>query len=197
MEQLNNTIKQNQEDVIDLRKLVFKYLRKWYWFVLSVVLCCALGVFYILRQNPSFQVTSTVMIRTDEPDLGSIPGMDMLQSLGLGSGSRIVESELYIINSQTLMRQVIQTLDIQTDYYKKDGLRYKEQYPSSDVRVQFPVLFTDTMKKSLRFTLTRRADDYKIKMEYGSSRSDFEETYIVEDLRSPIQTPFGVFSFDE
>ena len=115
MEQLNNTIKQNQEDVIDLRKLVFKYLRKWYWFVLSVVLCCALGVFYILRQNPSFQVTSTVMIRTDEPDLGSIPGMDMLQSLGLGSGSRIVESELYIINSQTLMRQVIQTLDIQTN----------------------------------------------------------------------------------
>lgn len=200
MEQLNNTnntIKQNQEDVIDLRRLVFKYLRKWYWFVLSVVLCCALGVFYILRQNPSFQVTSTVMIRTDEPDLGAIPGMDMLQNLGLSSGSRVVESELYIINSQTLMRQVIQTLDIQTDYYKKDGLRYKEQYPSSDVRVQFPVLFTDTMKKALRFTLIRRADDYKIKMEYGSSRSDFEETYIVEDLRSPIQTPVGVFSFEE
>lgn len=198
MEQLNNnTIKQNQEDVIDLRKLVFKYLRKWYWFVLSVVLCCALGVFYILRQNPSFQVASTVMIRTDEPDLGSIPGIDMLQNLGLSTGSRVVESELYIINSQTLMRQVIQTLDIQTDYYKKDGLRYTEQYPSSDVRVQFPVLFTDTMKKALRFTLIRRADDYKIKMEYGSSHSDFEETYIVEDLRSPIQTPFGVFSFDE
>lgn len=196
MEQLNNNIKHNQEDVIDLRRLVFKYLKKWYWFVLSVILCCGLGVFYIMRQNPSFQVTSTVMIRTEEPDLGSLPGISMLQNLGIASGSRVVESELYIFNSQTLMRQVVQTLDIQTDYYKKDGMRYKEQYPSSDVRVNFPVLFADTMRRSLNFKIIRRANDFKIKMKYGG-RSGIVETYFVEDLRSPLQTPIGVFSFEE
>lgn len=191
---LNKKPQTPTEDIIDIHALLTSYLKKWHWFVVSVILFCALGVCYILCKNPEYQVSSTVMIRTDEPDLGSLPGMDMLQSFGIGGSSRIIESELYILNSQNLMRQVIHDLDIQTQYLKKKNLRYIEQYPSSDVRMVYPPLFTDTMRYHLRFTLTKRASNYKVHFRYGKKIRD---TYYLENLSDSLITPVGTFVFSE
>lgn len=179
---------------IDLHALLVRYLKKWYWFVLSGIVWLSLGVLYILCKNPEFQVSSTVMIRTEENKLSAIPGIDMLQSFGFGGGGRVVESELYILNSQTLMGQVIDDLDIQTRYRKKKGMRYIEQYPSSDVRMVYPPLFTDTMNYHLRFVVSKRANDYKVRFKYGRKLRD---SFIIKDLSDSVSTPVGTFRFKE
>lgn len=179
---------------IDLHALLVRYLKKWYWFVLSGIVWISLGIFYILCKNPEFQVGSTVMIRTEESKLSALPGMDMLQSFGFAGGGRVVESELYILNSQNLMGQVIDDLDIQTRYRKKKGLRYIEQYPSSDIRMVYPPLFTDTMNYHLRFVVSKRANDYKVRFKYGRKLRD---SFVIKDLSDSICTPVGTFSFKE
>ncbi len=179
---------------IDLHAMLVRYMKKWYWFVLSVIVWISLGVFYILCKNPEFQVSSTVMIRTEDNKFASFPGMDMLQTFGLGGSSRIVESELYILNSQTLMGQVIEDLDIRTRYRKKKGMRYIEQYPSSDIRMVYPPLFTDTMHYHLRFVVSKRANDYKVRMKYGKLLRD---SYSLQSLSDSLCTPIGTFRFSE
>ena len=179
---------------IDLHAMLVRYMKKWYWFVLSVIVWISLGVFYILCKNPEFQVSSTVMIRTEDNKFASFPGMDMLQTFGFGGSSRIVESELYILNSQTLMGQVIEDLDIRTRYRKKKGMRYIEQYPSSDIRMVYPPLFTDTMHYHLRFVVSKRANDYKVRMKYGKLLRD---SYSLQSLSDSLCTPIGTFRFSE
>ena len=182
------------DEIIDLHALIVRYLRKWPWFVVSVFIWCTLGVFYILCKNQEYQVESTMMLRTNEAELGSIPGMDMLRSFGFGGSSRVVESELYVLNSQNLMRQVITDLDIQTRYRKKKQLRYIEQYPSSDIRMVYPATFTDTMHYHLRFTITKRRHDYKVHFRYGRK---LRASYCINSLSDSVCTPVGTFKFIE
>ena len=104
----NNNLgkEQTQNDTIDLREIILKYLHKWYWFVLSVVCCIILAVFYIMRQNPEFSVSATLMLRSDN-SLGGGTQLGVLSSLGVVGGDKLAEEELYIINSMSTMRRVI------------------------------------------------------------------------------------------
>ena len=43
-----NGFQQQDDDSIDLKKIIFKFLRNWYWFVLAVVI--ALGLAYVYKQ---------------------------------------------------------------------------------------------------------------------------------------------------
>ena len=119
--------------------------RKWHYNCLLVCVACILmakfrfgrattlllltktycsRVFYILRQNPEFSVNATLLLRSDNNSSSGLLGssqLGMLESFGVLGGNKLAEEELYIINSMTTMQQVIQTLGIQTEYYKKDG----------------------------------------------------------------------------
>ena len=48
---MDNNIKSNlngnNNDVINLRELMLKYLKKWYWFVLAVIIAFILAFVYI------------------------------------------------------------------------------------------------------------------------------------------------------
>ncbi len=195
----NNNLgkEQTQNDTIDLREIILKYLHKWYWFVLSVVCCIILAVFYIMRQNPEYSVSATLMLRSDNNSLGGGTQLGMLASLGVVGGDKLAEEELYIINSMSTMRQVIQTLGIQTEYYKKQGMTYKEQYPKPDLSINYPPQFTDTLRYASTISLQKRAKDYKVKVKYAEKRKTKRATYYIDDISKPFATFIGDISFTE
>lgn len=198
MSENNNSLSKGQSnnDVIDLREIFFKYLHKWYWFVLSIACCIALAVLYIMRQNPQYAVNATLLLRSNNNNPTNMFGssqLGMLESFGVFSGNKLAEEELYIINSTSTMRQVIQTLGIQTEFYKKDGLTYKEQYPKPNLQIDYPLQFTDTLRKISKIQLHKRTKDYKIKVEYG----DAKKTYYIENISKPFPTIIGNISITE
>ena len=76
-----------QENEMDLAKIfVFCkeiFLRKWYWFLLSVVVCLAAGYFYYESQPRVYQ-RQAVMLIEDAESAGS----------AMGGGSRRVRSNM-------------------------------------------------------------------------------------------------------
>ncbi len=197
MAEMNNQNNTQQQDVIDIRELIMTCLRNWYWFVLSVAVCVGVAVLYIFSTTPKFYVSSSIMIRLSD-DGGGAAAMAGLPSeltgmVGLGSVEQVAD-QLEILNSRTVMRGVIEDLNIQTSYRKQEGLRWFEQYPTRDLTIVYPPLFTDTMRFGVNIELEKRKKDYKIKVEYGE---DYSSKHKVTSLADPIETCLGTIYFQE
>ena len=189
---MNNLNTDHQQDTINLRELILHHLKYWYWFVVSVVLCLGAGVLFYSSKTPVYNVSSTLLIRsTDENGMGQMPQVDMLSMMGLGATKQVTD-ELAIINSRYVMEQSIRDLGLQTEYRKKDKLRWVGQYPIQDVQVVYPECFTDTMRKTVKIKLSCVRDGYKINVKYGRFQ---KSKHKVNTLAEPLSTCIGTICF--
>ena len=62
MSQISNSGVEASKDV-NLNELVKPFLRKWWWFILSVLAFLALAIFVIKTSTPVYSVQSTVLIK--------------------------------------------------------------------------------------------------------------------------------------
>ena len=184
---------QKQQDIqeFDYIRLLFHCLHYWYWFVLCVAVCVGLAILYVQTMTNVYSVSSTIMIRTDNNMSRSSLQTDMMELMGYQT-SKIIGDEIQIMASHNIMEQAVRALNLQTEYRKKDGLRWVGQYPNPDVLLIFE---SETIEKIGRIDLElqRTECDYVLKVDYRD-----EETIIhADNLQEPIQTPAGALRFSE
>jgi capsular exopolysaccharide synthesis family protein len=204
---LNATIKNNEivnvhttrtssnisnADSLNLQDLLFKYLAKWYWFVISVILCFSIAYIYLKITNPNYLVQTSILLRKDASGSGLLD-MSMLELGMSGGASKEVEDEIQVLTSKTLTRKVIQELNVGTEYYVKKGLRFEEAYPLVPIKLIVPQLFNDTTKSPANFDIKHTADGYDIKFTWGI----IKEKYQISDMSKSIITPIGIFRFTQ
>ncbi len=185
----------SKQDTINVRELLLRYLKRWYWFVLSVAICVGIGVLVFFSKTAVYNVSSTLLIRsTDENGMGQMPQVDMLSMMGLGSAKQVAD-ELAIINSRYVMEQSIRELGLQTEYRKKKKMRWVGQYPKQDVQVVYPECFTDTMRKTVAMELKSTKDGYSLKVKYGGLLNGRSSKSKFGSLGDTINTCIGNISF--
>lgn len=173
---------------IDVRALLVRILKKWYWIVLSCAVCGALGLYYYMSQTKKFKVDGSIMIRTSEEGL---PQNEILQMMGMG-GSKKIEDEVAILTSRDIILQVIKDLDIQSEYRYKDGLRWIGQYPKHDLTVVYAPVFVDTTSTGASIDIKVRKNDYVVKVK---TRRFHKSKHVVQDITKPFMTCAGEISF--
>jgi capsular exopolysaccharide synthesis family protein len=180
-----------ENDVIDIRELIKKYLRNWHWFVISVVFCFIVAFLYLKIIHNKYQVQTTILLRNQNstPELSNL---NMFNGIGMLGVSKEVEDEIQVLSSKTLVRQVIDSLNLGTEYYLKNGLRYDEVYPVSPVHIFVSKNFNDTLKHKVILVLSPTSKGYDISFQYGET---IEEEYRVSNLSAPLSTPVGSIHF--
>ncbi len=187
------TQQQKQQDIqeFDYVKLFFHCLHHWYWFVICGALCAGISVLYIQSKNKIYSTYSTIMIRTDNNMSRSSLQSDMLELMGYQT-SKIIDDEIQIIRSHTIMEQVVRTLNLRTEYRKKVGLRWVGQYPNPDVVLTFQHDVADSIH-GLLVLIERTETEYKLTISYKD-----EETVIhTYDINSSFATKAGLLTFTE
>lgn len=184
---------QKQQDMqeFDYIRLFFHCLHKWYWFVLCVAVCTGLAVLYLQRKTNIYSTSSTIMIRTDNNMSRSSLQTDMLELMGYQT-SKIIDDEIQIITSHTIMEQAVRALNLQTEYRKKVGLRWIGQYPYSDVMLSFQPGMLDTLQH-LFLNIERTETDYVIDVTYRH----VSEKIHVQDLNDNILSHAGLLTLTE
>lgn len=173
---------------IDVRVLLVRILKKWYWIVLSCAVCGALGLYYYMSQTKKFKVDGSIMIRTSDDGL---PQNEILQMMGMG-GSKTTEDEVAILTSRDIILQVIKDLDIQSEYRYKEGLRWVGQYPKHDLTVVYAPVFVDTTSTGASIDIKVRKNDYVVKVK---TRRFHKSKHVVQDITKPFMTCAGEISF--
>jgi len=175
---------------IDVRLWCIRILKKWYWILLCCLLCGAIGLLKYFSTTPKFSVESDIMIRSSETDK-TLPQMELMQMVGIG-GSKKIGDEIAVLTSRDAIRQIINELDIQTEYRTKDKMRWVGQYPYHTLTVVYPPTFTDTIIRTTTIDIKVRKSDYVVKVQYGRFN---HSRHKVRDLSQPIQTCLGEIHF--
>lgn len=175
---------------IDIRKWVLRILKNWYWFVLSCCLCGVIGIYHYFSHTKKFTVDASLMIRVAD-DANTMINADLMSLMGM-SGMKMTEDEVAILTSRDILHQVIKDLDLQTEYRKKDGLRWMGQYPHRDLTVVYPPMFLDTTNTGAKVSIKVRKNDYLVKVR---TKRFHRSSHKVTDLTKPFHTCAGDIYF--
>ncbi|MBO9616385.1 MAG: polysaccharide biosynthesis tyrosine autokinase [Dyadobacter sp.] len=143
----NNISNTSSQDIFDeegqdfnFNEYVARYFRYWYLFPIFVFLCLTAAFFYLQTTQPVYSTKTSILIKDENKGLSGAQG-DILSELSSQfGGNKLVENELEIIKSQTLMEQVIKELNLDVAYTSKDGLRTVNLYKRSPVIVKAEVI---------------------------------------------------------
>ena len=160
----NNNFSNSHLEKINWRKELGKYLKKWPWFLITVMISVLGGYFYLRYATPLYLATATIIIK-DEPGQGSQSAI--YSDLGLnGVGNSNVEVELGILRSKRLMKEVVKSLNIHIQYFMDGKVRTVELYDGLPFSLQVLKLDETGLKNSGggQFQISKsKKDNFKIK----------------------------------
>lgn len=182
---------QNQSQGIDIRAWITRLLKNWYWFVASCAVFMVIGLYVFFSTPNEFEVKAEIMLR-DEDNGSAFMQTEMLSMMGMG-GLKLVDDEIAILTSRDIVANVISDLNLQFDYRKKDFLKWRGQYPASDLSVACSPLYLDTLTRPVSIEVKVRDDNYVVKVKYGKRQSS---KHVVSNLSESIETCAGILSLD-
>ncbi len=174
-------------EIINLKEMAIKYLKKWRWFVASTFVTLVIAVLYILSTNTTFTVESTILVREDN-NRELFSEMAIVESFGLEGVKKDVEDEMRILGSKTILSEAIRDLDISTEYYVKNKLRYTDVYPSIPLKLIAKYNISDSKPQQVLILKVQKADrSYRVNLQYG----ELKEKLMVNDISKPFKTIAG------
>jgi len=165
MEQ-NNHVVEAQDSELHIREIIQPYLKRWYWFVASIVIALLGAYLYLRKQVPVFEVASTVLIKDSKSNGGGTQDFAVLRDIsGIGKiGSNGVENEMEIFKSKKLTREVVKTLGLETDIFKGD-LKHELFGKTTPVKVRIIQEKETKSKVSRLITLKINGDKLQLSAE--------------------------------
>lgn len=130
MENNNPSAVIDETSEINIHEIIKPYLRKWPWFIMSILITLILAWLFLKFSTPVYTINSTVLIK-DAKNSGSATGdLEVLKGLsGLGSmGTNSVDNEIEIFKSKKLMRDVVKAKNLQPMLVSKVDFKSKELY---------------------------------------------------------------------
>ena len=133
----NERQREADDEKIDIQEVLFKYIIHWPWFV-GAVLVCLIGAWIYLRMaTPVYNISATVLIKDDKKggNTGGMAGLEELGLSGLISSSQNIDNELEVLRSKTLVKEVVNQLNLYVSYTDEDEFPSKNMYKTSPVIV--------------------------------------------------------------
>ena len=138
----NYQMQVQEDDSINLRDELEKYLVHWKWFLLSGFIAIVLAFVYVRYATPQYSVSSTLLIKDDDSSLGS--ELAAFQDLGmLGGGSSNIDNEIQILKSRSLAKTVVKDLNLNISYYKKGRVKESEVYGD---KIEYRLIALDSIE---------------------------------------------------
>ena len=108
---------------IDFSGLIKKYLKNWYLFVISVVVCGAITYLYTKTKKDIFLVKADILISSESG--GESMQSAMLKSFSFGNlvgGGGKVDDEINLVSAHSTLRRVAQELSLNKQHIGKHGM---------------------------------------------------------------------------
>ena len=151
------------------------YLRHWPWYVLSLLLAMSGAYAYLLYKQPIYRIQASLMLQDEKRGNGQSTPLKELESY---SPKKVVENELEVLRSSSLMEQVVNTLHLDTRYFRKASFGKREIYSDSPIWIMVESGTPELYKKMLTLTFPNSE----------SVRFDNGQAY---PLNQSINTPYG------
>jgi tyrosine-protein kinase Etk/Wzc len=124
----NNPSFQSQRPTDELMQVLSRYLKYWYVFVASIVVCLGIAWLYLQTKTPAYSVTSTLLIQEDKRGEGGAMQATAFSDLNMFNKVITVDNEIAALRSRSLWEKVLTQLPLQTSYFVENTFRTEELY---------------------------------------------------------------------
>ena len=186
-----NNMNEQDEEKINYQELLFRYIIHWPWFVASVLVCLIGAWVYLHFQTPVYQVSASIMIKDDKKGSGSTD----LGNLGIGgviTSTQGIDNEIEVLRSKTILKEVVNNLELYITYYDEDEFPEKELYQTSPVIVNLTAQEADKLPGSALLAMKLSPEgvlDVNLKVGLNENNQRFEK------LPAVLPTDAGTFGF--
>ncbi len=186
-----NNMNEQDEEKINYQELLFRYIIHWPWFVASVLVCLIGAWVYLHFQTPVYQVSASIMIKDDKKGSGSTD----LGNLGIGgviTSTQGIDNEIEVLRSKTILKEVVNNLELYITYYDEDEFPEKELYQTSPVIVNLTAQEADKLPGSALLAMRLSPEgvlDVNLKVGLNEYNQRFEK------LPAVLPTDAGTFGF--
>lgn len=197
----NQSLNNLEEQEINLREELEKYLRYWPWFILGVIFCLILAFLYLKITVRTYDSTASVIIKDEENKAGGAE-LANFSELGLlgGISTNSIENEIGLLKSRRMMINTIRALQTNVEYYSISSLQEQELYLSSPYQLDLlhlddRLLSRAAVEHNNEFTIEPSAKDGELRLFFpGTEVSRFVKageiinetfgSFVIHDNRS-------------
>jgi len=184
----------NNEESLNIRAELEKYIVHWKWFLLSVLICTSIAIFYAKTKVNIFQSKASMLIKEEDGASSELMAFQDLSSLGFG-GSKNVYNEIEVLKSRTLIGKCVKKLKLNVTVTQQKGLKevelYGEQTPFkyqiiSDVNAFYKLdtFFTLEAKNEEKFHITFGDDKIDKEFSFGEKVKIKDHTLIFTPVQN-------------
>ena len=113
----------NSKESTSFNAIIMRFIRNWKWFVLGFLVALCLGFLYLRIATPTYKVSSSLIMKDTWYSGSPSENIDDQLNFALSGGSTNVANELLVMQSQTLIRKVINKLNLHTSYFVKNRFK--------------------------------------------------------------------------
>ena len=161
-----------------IRQILFKYLPYWPLFILCLLIAICGAWIYLRYTSPKFEATATLIIKDQKKGTNE---SKILEQLDLLTTKKIIENELEVLQSRTLMEEVVRDLHIYAPVFSEGKVNTTSAYTSSPIFVEANI---DSIKETKKVVF---------KFE------DLTQTVVIDKIAFPmnqwVDTKFGKLRF--
>jgi tyrosine-protein kinase Etk/Wzc len=161
----------------NFKETIIKYAYHWPFFVLGLIFTFLAAYLYVQITNPVYVVKASLMVKDDEKNPHE---KSALYEIDLSENHKVAENEIGVLQSRTLMNQVVKDLQLWITYTTKTGLSNEDLYISSPVKFELIGIHSqrDLEKKKIEVKIKDRNSFY-LKMPDGKFKIfDFKNNLV-------------------
>ena len=152
-EELYDDILEEKEEQADIKAILFKYIIRWPWFIASIIICIACASIYLKQSTPIYNITASVIIKDEKK--GGTMGNEFsgLEDLGLLNPSKNIDNEIEILQSKSLIKDVVNELGLYINYWGNKGFKTTDLYGASPILVHYSFKDAETLNAPIQLTI--------------------------------------------
>src|SRR5579872_6494 len=125
MEEIKGTPRKLPNQEIDYFKIGKILISRWYWITASVVICLSISYIYLWYTPKTYSTTATLKIEEKKSEFSDLVGVINNNDRGPSK----IQSEMFVLQSSTLILAAIRDLDYRVSFYISGRVRTSEIYP--------------------------------------------------------------------
>jgi len=180
-----------EEDEVNLRDSLARYLKYWPWFIISVILCILIAFIYLRYSTPVYHSKATIIIK-DEKRGGVMSELSSFEDMGILSGmsTNNLDNEIGILWSRKLITNVVEALQLNIRYFIEGEIKDIELYNNTPLEAKILSKDDQVLAKGHAYEIYKSAGkDLKI-INIVTKKS------IQANYGEPVDLDFGTLVFE-
>lgn len=148
--------KGRKEEIIDVRAILLRCMIRWPWFIASIMICLTCAWLYLRYTTPTYNISASIIIKDEKK--GGNSDTSALESMGLISSAQNIDNEITLLQSKTLIKNVVKELKLYTTYRTQGRFNSLELYNTSPILVEMSSEDVEKLTSTITLEITLNPD---------------------------------------